>query len=210
MLGNYVLTQRQAWVCRVAALFFVAAALVRVMAVAVPLAIGSGPAIEVRCGQGGCITADRPDRLLPESERAAVVGSPAAASTLANYVRQPSIRALLVGIDIAAAAPFVLLMLFVAKAVRRLGSREGDGLAGALPWLHHASLAALAAALAPPVTDSLRAMLLFPATPSGAIWYLAIDFGPFFMGLLLACAAFIVTWALAVGSRARADVAEFV
>lgn len=210
MRSSYSLSNRQAMVCQIAAILFAIAALIRAASVALLIVAGNGAVTGVKCGDGGCYTVERPDLLLPESERSAVTSSPAAAAKLADYVKRPWVRALLATIDLAAAGPFVLLMLFVSKATWRLGSRKEGDFDRALPWLRRASVAALALALVPPVTDSLRAMLLFHATPTGPSWYLEIDIGPLLTGLLLAFAAFIVSWALAVGSRARADVAEFV
>lgn len=195
-------------VCRIAAILFAVAAFM--WAASVALLIVAGSSIEVKCRNGGCYTAERLDLLLPESERSAVTSSPGVAAKLAEYVKQPSVQARLAMIDLAEAGPFLLLMLFVSKATWRLGSRKEDDFSRALPWLRRAGIAALAMTLAPPVTDSLRAMLLLPATPTGPSWYLEVHFGPLLTGLLLAFAAFIVSWALAAGSRARADVAEFV
>jgi len=168
------------------------------------------PALEVKCGQAGCHAIERPELLLPEEERAAIVASPVAMEHLAAHLHRPAVRAGLAAINLAQAAPFVLLMLCVAAATWRLGARGADDLTRALPWLRRASLAALAAAIVPPVADSLRAMLMLPGTPSGPGWYFAVDLGPFMMGLLLAFAAFIVSWALAAGNRARRDMAGFV
>ena len=210
MYDSYSLSGRQARICRIAAALFVATALIRAASLLVPIGLTAIPGLEFRCANGACRAAERPDLLLPEGERAAVVASPPAMARLSAYARRPAVRTGLAAIDIAQATPFVLLMSLVAVAMWRLGRRGVDDLARALPWLRWASLAALAAAIVPPIGDSLRAMLLSPATPAGPSWYLAIDLGPFLMGLLLAFAAFIVSWALAAGNRARRDVAEFV
>ncbi|WP_162875604.1 hypothetical protein [Sphingomonas crusticola] len=177
---------------------------------AVPIVLGAMPGLEVKCSNAGCDGTARPEVLLPQEERAAVLAAPGAMARFSAYVRRPMVQTGLAAIDVAQAAPFILLMLSVAAAMWRLGNRGTDELARALPWLRRASFAALAAAIVPPLANSLRAMLLLPATPSGPSWYFAIDLGPFVMGLLLAFAAFIVGWALAAGSRASRDVAEFV
>lgn len=210
MSDGYSLSQRQAGLCRAVAILFSIAALVRAAAILGPLVFAAPPRLEVTCPAGHCVTAQRPDLLLPAAERDAVTASPAAAARLTAYVARPPVRAGLAAIDLAQGAPFVALMLCVALAVRRLGARGADDLARALPWLWRASIAALADVFVSPLSDSLRAMLLFPATPSGPSWYLAVDFGRFLTGVLLALAALIVSWALAAGSRARRDLADFV
>jgi len=210
MSDSYSLSFRQARICRIAAALFAAAALVRAVSVATSISLAATPALEVKCGQAGCHAIERPELLLPEKERAAIVARPAAMMRLAAYAHRPAVRAGIAAINVAQAAPFVLLMLCVAAATWRLGARGVDDLTRALPWLRRASLAALAAAIVPPLADSLRTMLVLPGTPGGASWYFAIDLGPFMMELLLAFAAFIVSWALAAGNRARRDMAEFV
>jgi hypothetical protein len=209
MQDSYSLSPRQARVCRIAAALFLLAGLLRIMAALVPLATAS-PGLEVHCAGGSCQAAGRPELLLPEPLRAQVSTSPAAAVRLAAYAGQQAVRAGLVGADLAEAIPFALLMLCVAGALGRLGARGADALARALPWLRRASFAALGTAFAPPLADSARAMLLLPATPAGPSWYFALDLGSFLLGLLLALAAFAVSWALAAGSRAEQDMAEFV
>lgn len=210
MSYGYTLSLGQARICRIAAFTFLAAGLIRAAVVLAPFTIASAHGLDVKCMNGSCYVAERPDLLLPEEERAAVTASREATARLAAYTARPEIRAGLTAIDIVESSPFIALMLCVAAAVWRLGARQDDDLDRALPWLRRASIGALGVAVVLPFTQSIRAMMLFPATPSGPSWYFAIDFGPFLVGVLLAFAAFIVTWAIAAGSRARRDVAEFV
>jgi len=210
MYNSYFLSVRQARTCRIAAAFFLAAALIRFASVVASTIWTPTPVADVRCANFHCHATERPDLLLPESERAIIATSPGAMVRLVEYAHRPAVRIGLAATNLGEAAPLVFLLLSVAVATWRLGARGTDDLARALPWLGRASLAALVAAVVPPLGDSLRAMLLFPAAPSGPYWYFEIDLGPLVMRLLLACAAFIVSWALAAGSRARRDLAEFV
>lgn len=210
MYDSYSLSVRQARICRIAAALFLAAALIRFASVLVSTVWTPTPVADVRCANFHCHAAERPDLLLPESERAIIARSPGAVARLVEYSHRPAVRIGLAATDLAEAVPSVFLLLSVAVATWRLGARGADDLARALPWLRRASLAALVAAIVPPLGDSLRAMLLFPAAPSGPHWYFEIDLGPLVMRLLLAFAAFIVSWALAAGGRARRDLAEFV
>ena len=210
MYDSYSLSVRRARICRIAAALFLTAALIRFASVLASIAWTPAPIADVRCANLHCHATERPDLLLPESERAIVARTPGAETRLVEYTHRPAVRIGLAATNLAEAAPLVFLLLSVSVAMWRLGARGPDDLARALPWLGRASLAALVAAIVPPLGDSVRAMLLFPAAPSGPHWYFEIDLGPLVMRLLLAFAAFIVSWALAAGSRARQDLAEFV
>lgn len=104
----------------------------------------------------------------------------------------------------------MFLYVAVGLTLWRLGSQSDDVLARALPWLKRAASAALAWAVAQPITDSLRTMLLYPGTPTGPSWYIAIDLTVAGPTLLLAIAAYATAWALEAGIRAERDLAGFV
>lgn len=210
MSDSYRLSDRQARICRIAALMFAIAAASRILAVLLPLMLSQSPTLEVRCGPAGCASAARYELQLPEGERPPVMASPAALGHFIAYTRQPAVRVSQAAIDLLAAAPFALLMACVAAALIPLGGPHDQPYARALRWLQKASLAALATALVPPVADSLRAMLLLPGTPGGPAWYFAVDFGALLGGFMLSLAVLIVTWAIAAGERARDDVGGFI
>ena len=206
MSDRYSLSPRQARLSRMAAWAFVLAAIVQLSAALVPVFAASAVTRAI-CADDACRAQARPEMMLPEDVRPSL---PTDLARLADYVRRPSIRLALAALALAGALPFTSLMLCVAGALRRLAARTPDSLSAALPWLRRASFAALAVAIVPPFAMSARIMLLLPATPSGPYWYFMIDFGRFLLGLLLALAAFAITWALAAGSRAGRDLAEFV
>ena len=210
MQDEYYLIRRQGWICRAAAVLFALAATINAAAAVIPIALTGTPAIEWRCGPAGCAVTEQPAQLLPEADRREVSASRAATQRFGSYAQRTDVRIGLGAIGLFAAAPLIVLLLGVSAAMWRLGARHGEAVARALPWLRRAAVAALCAALAPPIADSLAAMLLLPGTPSGPGWYLALDIGPFLTRLLLAFAAFIVTWALMAGNRARTDLAKFV
>lgn len=80
----------------------------------------------------------------------------------------------------------------------------------ALRDLRRATVAALLAAVTPPLRDSVIAMIAYPGTPEGRTWYFEADFADLALALLLAIAAWIVTWAIAEGSRAARALDDFV
>ncbi|WP_375428531.1 hypothetical protein [uncultured Sphingomonas sp.] len=148
--------------------------------------------------------------LLPDAEQASVTAEPAARARFAAYLARPLVRAGLAGLILLDEGFLVFLFVAVGLTLRRLGQRGGHVLARALPWLKRGALAAVFWAAAQPLTDSLRAMLLLPGTPSGASWYIAIDLTIAGPALLLAIAAYAVAWALEAGIRAERDLADFV
>lgn len=209
MRDGYSLSASQARVCRVAAGLFLAAAAVQALALLLSW-LSPEAQVTLRCAAAGCESFARPEAMLPGDLRAAVAASPDAMQRFIEYVRAPVTRIGLALLGLIGNAPIIALMLSVAAAMRRLAMRDADALAGALPWIRRASIAALFMALMPPVVTSLRVMLLMPGTPHGPGYYFALDLAPLLFNVLVAFAAFIVAWALAAGSRATRDMSEFV
>lgn len=104
----------------------------------------------------------------------------------------------------------VFMFVFVGVTLRRLGEQGTQVLARALPWFKRGAMAALLWAIAQPVTDSLRMMLLYPGTSKGPSWFIGIDFTVAGPALLLAIAVYATAWALEAGVRAQRDLADFV
>lgn len=209
MANAYSLSASQARVCRIAAGLFFAVAAVQAFAL---LLSWLSPDVHVvlRCAAAGCESLTRPETMLPDDLRASVAASSDAMQRFAAHVRAPVTRIGLALLALIGNAPIIVLMLSVAMAMRRLAMCDGDALAGALPWIRRASIAALFMALVPPIVDSLRVMLLMPGTPHGPGYYVALDLAPLLFNMLMAFAAFIIAWALAAGSRATRDLSEFV
>lgn len=189
-----------------AGLFLVASIIVMVGGVIAAIKPGFG----WHCDASGCV--DRTDllRIAPEATRAALAAAPDALHRFAAYVALPQVRT---GLGIAAfiaALPFAVLLACVAKGLGHLARRGGGERARALPWFRRATYAAVAMALLGPIGESAVPMLLYPGTPLGPRWEIAVDAIPLALNLLLALAALSTLWALEVGSRAERDLEEFV
>jgi hypothetical protein len=207
MPGVYSLPRRKARICRVAGatfLFFAACSLLGALSAAVV------PGPNLNCVESGCGWTLQPARLLGEDRRAEVLASPAATRRFDAYTAQPPVRLGLGVVMLIRNGPFAMLLLGVGLALRRLGARNGDPLADALPWLRFASLAAIASAFAGPIGASLLESLLSRGTPDGPHWIIVADFGEVGTGLLLAVAAYASAWALEAGVGAQRDLDSFV
>lgn len=203
----YILSPRRAGVVRFAALLFLLVGCVSVAGTALWI---TQPGLSVRYSSTGYAARTILLDLAPEDARPALAASPSAQEEFARHVARPLVRTGLAGVVLIDDLPFAALMFGVSLALRKLATRAGDDLAGALPWLRRASIAAVLMAVATPVAASLRAMILLPGTPSGPMWYFEADVSQLVSDLLLALAAFAVVWALDAGSRAERDVAAFV
>jgi hypothetical protein len=207
MFDAYSLSLRRARIARIAALFL----LVGLASIIGIIGLATHPSgLAVHCGPRGCVDRTSLIELAPEDARPALEASRPAQAMFARHVDRLSVRLGLGAVLMIQGLPFAALMLAVGFALRRLAARKGDDLASAMPWLRRAAIAALLMAVAIPVGDSLEAMILFPGTPSGPMWYVEVDFRRLLFDLLLAFAAFAVVWVLDAGSRAERDVAAFV
>jgi hypothetical protein len=206
--NSYSLPSKNARVCRIAGIVFLLVAAMWGVGTMIQSIV---PGWSLSCGnERGCRQGADLIGLLPDAEQAAVSGHPAADARFAAYVTRPSVRAGLAGLTLFDEGFLVFLFVAVGLTLRRLGGRGGHVLARALPWLRRGALSAVLWAVAQPLTDSLRAMLLFPGTPSGASWYIALNLTIAGPALLLAIAAYATAWALEAGMRAERDLADFV
>lgn len=207
MSAPYSLSPRQAWIVRViATAFFV----VGVASLVATVATFFHPELAVLCEKTGCVDRTNLIDMAPDVARPALASSPSAQTAFEQYVARVPVRLGLTAIRLIDILPFALLMVAVSLALKRLAARRGDDLAGALHWLRRSAIAALLMVLATPIADSLEAMILFPGTPTGAMWYLEVEFRQLGFNMLLASAVFAVVWALDAGSRAERDLTDFV
>jgi|GEM_PF-2015311 len=206
---GYSLPAAKARICRVAGVIFL---LVGALWGAATMAQALTPGWSLSCdADQGCREGADPVVLLPTGrEQASVSASPAARTRLAAYAARPGVRMGLAVLAVIDEGFLIFLFVAIGLTLRRLGSRRGAALAQALPWFKRGALSAVLWAIAQPVTDSLRGMLLFPATPSGASWYFTFDLTVAGPALLLASAAYATAWALEAGVRAERDLADFV
>lgn len=207
MSGIYSLSLARARFVRVAAAVFI---LIGLGSVVGTIGATIRPGLAVHCGSAGCIDRTELIDLAPEDSRSKLATSKPALAVFERHVARPLVRLGLAATQMIYGLPFAALMIAVGLALRRLAARQGHDLGRALPWLRRAALAALFMAVASPIGDSLRAMILFPGTPSGAMWYIEVDFRRLAFDLLLVFAVLSVVWALDAGSRAERDVATFV
>lgn len=210
MLYNYSLGRWQAWWCRLLAIAFATAAGVQALSVGLALAAPDLLATEIRCSGYRCGISGNPASLLPDAARREVEASAAAMAEFAAHLVVPATRIKLMAAETAGSMPVAALLLFVAAALGTLGRRGPDDLARAIPWLRRASIAALLAVPLVPLGESLQTTVLLAAVHPHGPFSLVVDLNRFILNLLLAFAAFAVTWALAAGSRAGRDIAEIV
>lgn len=207
MPNEYYLSPRQIRIVRGAARLFLLASIFVLVGGAIAVA---KPGFGWHCDATGCV--DRTDllRIAPEAARNSLAATPDALQRFAAYVARPQMR---IGLGIAAftaVLPFAVLLACVAKGLGQLARRERRDLARALPWFRRATYAALAMALLGPIAESAVPMLLYPGTPLGPRWEIAIDVIPFALNLLLALAALSAVWALDAGSRTERELEGFV
>ena len=208
VIDSYSLPNGKARICRIAGVVFLLVAALWGVAAASQASI---PGWSLSCSdEQGCHRYVDLSGLLPSAEQAAVTGDPAARARFTAYVDQPPVRAGLAGLILFDEGFLIFLFVAVGLTLRRLGGRGRPVLARALPWLKRGALSAVLWAIAQPLTDSLRAMLLFPGTPSGPSWFIALDLTVAGPAMLLAMAAYATAWALEAGIRAERDLADFV
>lgn len=198
---------RKAHRCRIAGLLFLLIA--ALVAATIPLA-GLWPAPRSHCGDQGCTWSSDPVTLFDEQDAEKLRAAPADSQRLKVYVQRPLIRLGLAGIEAIDVGPLVVLLVAVGIALRRLGGPPRDAFAQALPWLRRATIAAILWAIAQPLSDSLRQMLLYRGTSWGPHWLIALDFNAMAMPLLLSLAAYAAVWALESGLQAQRDLDDFV
>jgi hypothetical protein len=210
MGDEYRLSAWQARVCRLFPAAFLVVAAVQASAIGLALVAPNLLAIEILCDGSGCGISGNPQLLLPDDVRGEVEASASAGARFAAHLDEPATRLKLMATGAVGTLPILALLLFIAAALRTLGRRGSDDLARAIPWLRRASIAALLAVPLVPLGESLRTTVLLAAVVPEPHFSLYIDVNRFVLSLLLAFAAFAVTWALAAGGRAGRDLAEIV
>jgi hypothetical protein len=208
MQNHYRLSDVQARICRVAAVVFMLFAVARLGGTLFTVGMGERALNQFHCGASGCQAGVKPERVLPEDQRARVTGSPAAMAMFVENLRKPGTRLGVAVADLLGAASFVALHACAAMALWRLGRVGEGGLTRALPWLRYAALGAMGVAVLAPLAGVLRSSLLVSAIDSQSTFYLDLDVMALLRNLSLALVAYAVTWAVAAGSRAESDLAE--
>jgi hypothetical protein len=206
---SYSLTHRQARICRIAAGLFLAIAILQAAALLFALA-APNTTLRWQCGNAGCTTAAFPELGLTAEQLADAGAAPGNSADLVERLDRPAIRASLAALSAAGQLPLAALLFCIAIALWRLSARSGRDLSLALPWLMRASVCTLLYALIPPLVAIVRESLLLSAIGPQFMFMAQLDVKALLMNLLLASAAFTVTWAIAAGNRAERDIAEIV
>lgn len=169
------------------------------------------PGISMHCGpEAQCRDVSDTTSILPEAARAAVLGDPVAHRHYDNWLAKPGVRTGLAAINLFQFGPMIFLFLSVGAALRAMGRQGGQGLERALPWLRHASRAAILLAVAQLLVRFLRSALLYAGMDRPELLDFTIDFNAMLLPLLMASAAYATVWALQAGIRAERDLASFV
>lgn len=207
MSDRYWLTEGQARRFRlIGALFLFAAFVMLPVIVFAGLTPGASP----YCGAEGCLWVSKPASLLSQEVRLQVEATPEARAAFAAHVDQPAVRLGLAAIEAVVSAPYALLLACVGLALRRLGGPRDAALVEALRWLKRASGAAVIWALASPVHETLLESFLSPGTPTGPVFQIVINLAYLATPLLLALAAYAVTWAIETALRKQTELDGFV
>lgn len=207
MPDSYSLPPRKARICRVAGRTVLIATLLWAMAMIAQAAL---PGWTISCeGERSCVQTSDVTILLPERARSSMRHEPDALGEVAAYAGRPMIRLGLALLVLMREGPMVFLLLAIGVTLSRLGRLGHQVLAGALPWLRRGALAGLLWAIAQPLADAGRAILLFPVMPSAGR-SIPLDLTIAGPALLLAVAAYAVAWALDAGVQAERDLATFV
>ena len=209
MFYSYSLSRWQARVCRIAAALFIVVALAQAAALLFSI-VAPNTTMRSHCDAAGCATTSLRDPAFPEQVQTRIASIPGGAARLMAELDRPALRLGLAAVDLIDQLPLILLLACVAVAMWRLSARGDDDLSRAIPWLGWASMAALFDALGSPLAQSGRTSMLLSAIGPDRMFYIELELRALLMNLLLAFAAFVVTWALASGNRARRDIAAIV
>ncbi|MAF60132.1 MAG: hypothetical protein CL680_16820 [Blastomonas sp.] len=207
MSDRYWLTPDQARRFRlIGALFLVAALVMLPVIVFAGLTPGASP----YCGGEGCLWVSKPASLLSQEIRLQVEATAETRAVFAAYVDRSEVRLGLAAIEAVVSVPYALLLACVGLALRRLGGPTDAALVEALRWLKRASGAAVVWALASPVHETLLESFLSPGTPTGPVFQIVVNLAYLATPLLLALAAYSVTWAIETALRKQHELDGFV
>jgi hypothetical protein len=163
----------------------------------------------VHCSWTECSVVTDVSKLVPLARRDAVLGRPQAEMRLEQHLDQGRVRAALLLGEIVRALPWALVFACLALAFRRFALRpEVDS--ATLMWLRRASWSAIAAVVAQPIADTVRATALAPVVLGRDQLFIALNVGPFLWGLVIAGSAWAAVWLLEQAERAKAELAKFV
>ncbi|KQM61487.1 MULTISPECIES: hypothetical protein [unclassified Sphingomonas] len=192
---------------RVGGLFLLIGALMAVFTVAGSVVPGS----YFNCdAEQRCISGTDPANLLPDEVHAELDRAPQARRHFDRWVAEPAVRVGLGALVLLELGPMTILLIAVGMTLRRLGRQQRDALAHALPWLRHASRAAIALALSRLVVPLANGALLYNGLGRPDIVLPPINLANTLVLLLFTAAVRAMIWALEAGIRAERELADFV
>lgn len=150
-------------------------------------------------------------RLLPPAVQTAESEQGRVIAILRDRAETPAIRAALVAAELVRVVPEILFLVFLGLGFRMLGKGEVFG-ARTIRLLRRAAGFALLAAVAQPVTVIAQTfILLAPLTAAeGNNVSVYMPIGETLAGLFLACAAWVVAFALQEGKTKQDELAGYV
>lgn len=195
----------KARICRRAGALFLAAALYWTMGLLLAI---SAPGLRVNCDlPKPCVTTADALLVLSEEQRTAIAGDPQLRARAEARSAMPGVRIGLGALALLETGPIVVVLLSVGLALRRLGSRGDHVLIQTIPWLKHASRAALVWAVVSVFVQGMRSALLVPGSADIQV---SVDLTQAPLPVLLSVAAYAIAWALEAGIYAERDLANFV
>lgn len=160
-------------------------------------------------GEGVSLTPD-PLELLPPDARARIAAAPGGALRFEQRIDQPSIRFWLFAIELVGRIPAIAAFACVGIALWRFARAPAIEALSGVPWLLRASASGIFMVLVAPISAGLRTGLLLDGVAPTALLDLHIDVDAFLQSLLIAAAAWVATWSIEAGLRARTELAEIV
>ena len=193
-------------ICKLLAVFFLTAAVSRLVVGALPLADPLLSTAVVSCNP--CTFEVDPVRLLQPEMRKQAWRTSGSDEALRRHVQLPRTRALHFLSKAVRAFPMAVLFLALAMALRALAEKGID--AGATAWLERASYAALVWAAAEPLSRSLNMTAFSAITHGKELVHVVISPGTFLPSAVFAISVWALSWALSEAVSLRLELDEFV
>ncbi len=208
-MDRYVLPRAKRLVIRGIALVFFGLGLLELPALPLPSVapqlIGSG-------WLPGPVTEARPEALLPEEAQWRLAADPAGHVRFVARLRRPEVRVAHQLLAAVIVMPLLVILFGLGMALWRSTRLTPGAVEEALRWLGAVGWAALFGAVAGPVLDGVRTVVVLRGvipTPR-LLWYDPATEGTTYVLLLVAAGILAATWTISAGLKARADMAAIV
>jgi hypothetical protein len=194
---------------RIAALMMMlcfAVAAGRLITASIPIFDPGMAAAEVTCSYLDCSINRSLPRLLPHKDGRPQVA--AGAPDIETVIAQPLQRVLIAAGSLGSAVPAALMFLALGLGLRALGRRRD--LAGAIPWLRRAALAAMASVVMEPIAATLRATALSPVSLGRQQVFIMVDVPDLLWGVMITGTLWVVILAFEQALKSERELAEIV